>query len=63
MDPTKEQHQILYKSLKIAIETLAMIGQAFGEEIISRARKVQTHKDRKCENGEERSQEHGHHPL
>jgi hypothetical protein len=36
MDPTKEHHQILRKSLKSAMETLEMIRQAFGEESMGR---------------------------
>jgi hypothetical protein len=32
MDPTKERHQILCKSLKSVTETLPMIRQVLGEE-------------------------------
>jgi hypothetical protein len=36
---------------------LAIIRQAFEEESMSRMWKAQTHQDRKCESGEEHSQE------
>jgi hypothetical protein len=63
MDPAKEKHQILCNLGKSGTETLARIGQAFGEESTSRIQNVQTHRDRKKATGEEQSQEHVHHFL
>jgi hypothetical protein len=36
MDPTKEQHQMLRRSWKNAMETPEMVRKVFKEEIISR---------------------------
>jgi hypothetical protein len=42
MDQTKEQRRIFFANLdKSATETLAMIRQAFGEEIVSLTRDIQ----------------------
>jgi hypothetical protein len=54
MDPTKEQHQILYKSRK----------KCDGDPGMSSTRKVQSHRDRKkTRQARSKSQEHAHHFL
>jgi hypothetical protein len=71
MDPTTEQHKVLCKYQKSAMETLAIIRQAFGEESMRQRDKAtilpteisKLTVTEKGGTGEEQSQEHAHHFL
>jgi hypothetical protein len=60
MDPTKEQLQILCKP-QSAMETLAVIREAFGEESMNCLWKVQNNRLRKAIQAKRQIQEHARH--